>query len=50
VKVFTEGLDWTDAPKPGAAASAAPAPTDAAGIEAEVQKKLQEALKGLPGL
>jgi len=50
VKVFTEGLDWTDAPKAGtAAAPAASAPTDAAGIEAEVQKKLQEALKGLPG-
>lgn len=50
VKVFTEGLDWSDAPKSGtAAAPAAAAPTDAAGIEAEVQKKLQEALKGLPG-
>lgn len=50
VKVFTEGLDWSDAPKGGtAAAPAAAAPTDAAGIEAEVQKKLQEALKGLPG-
>ncbi len=50
VKVFTEGLDWSDAPKVGTAAAPAAAPTDAAGIEAEVQKKLQEALKGLPGL
>jgi hypothetical protein len=50
VKVFTEGLDWTDAPTSGTAAKpASSAPTDAAGIEAEVQKKLQEALKGLPG-
>ena len=40
VKVFTEGLDWTDAPTSGTAAKpAAAAPTDAAGIEAEVQKK-----------
>ncbi len=46
VKVFTEGLDWSDAPKAGtAAAPAAAAPTDAAGIEAEVQKKPQEALE-----
>ncbi len=50
VKVFTEGLDWTDAPKAGTSSKpAATVPTDAAGIEAEVQKKLQEALKGLPG-
>jgi hypothetical protein len=50
VKVFTEGLDWSDAPKAGATAKpAADVPVDAAGIEAEVQRKLQEALKGLPG-
>jgi hypothetical protein len=46
VKVFTEGLDWSDAPKAGAATSTTP--TDPSGIEAEVQKRLQEALKGLP--
>ena len=50
VKVFTEGLDWSDAPKTGAANAAGAAPTDASGIEAEIQRKLQEALKGLPGL
>lgn len=49
VKVFTEGLDWSDAPKGGAAASTPSAPVDPSAIEAEVQKKLQEALKGLPG-
>lgn len=48
VKVFTEGLDWSDAPKAGAANPKTTLPTDPAGIEAEVQKKLQEALKGLP--
>lgn len=49
VKVFTEGLDWSGAPKGGAAASTPSAPVDPSAIEAEVQKKLQEALKGLPG-
>ncbi|MCB1206001.1 MAG: hypothetical protein KDN18_17195 [Verrucomicrobiae bacterium] len=49
VKVFTEGLDWSDSPKAGAANPTATLPTDPAAIEAEVQKKLQEALKGLPG-
>lgn len=49
VKVFTEGLDWSHASKAGASNSGASAPVDPAGIEAEVQKKLQEALKGLPG-
>ncbi|MBC8126496.1 MAG: hypothetical protein H8M99_05050 [Gloeobacteraceae cyanobacterium ES-bin-144] len=47
VKVFTEGLDWTDTPK---SATAKPAtPEGAEDIEAEAQRRIKEALKGLPG-
>ncbi len=47
VKVFTEGLDWSDAPNPGAASPTAGAVGD---VEAEAQRLLKEALKGLPGI
>lgn len=46
VKVFTEGLDWSDAPKPGAANPAAGGAEEAA---AEAEKLLKEALKLIPG-
>ncbi len=46
VKVFTEGLDWSDAPKPGAAKPAAGGAEEAA---AEAEKLLKEALKLIPG-
>lgn len=46
VKVFTQGLDWTEVP---ASAPAKPAKVpDANGIEAEANRKLQEALKSIP--
>jgi len=45
VKVFTQGLDWTDAP----AGTAKPAPAaDAKSIEAEASRRLEEALKQVP--
>jgi hypothetical protein len=43
-KVFTQGLDWTDAP-----ASAAPAEApEVSGIDAEANRFIKDALKGLP--
>jgi hypothetical protein len=45
VKVFTQGLDWTDTP----AGAAKPAPAaDATSIEAEANRRLEEALKQVP--
>lgn len=45
VKVFTQGLDWTDTP----AGTAKPAPAaDAKSIEAEANRRLEEALKQVP--
>jgi len=50
VKVFTEGLDWSDAPKPGAAKPAAGGAEEAAAeAAAEAEKLLKEALKLIPG-
>jgi len=53
VKVFAEGLDWTVVPKSTATsgnkpAGATAAPTDAEVIEAEANKILNDALKGIP--
>lgn len=48
VKVFTQGLDWTDAPA-SAPAKPAKAP-DAGGVEAEANRQLQDALKNIPQL
>lgn len=52
VKIFTQDMDWTDAPKAGAAkpSAAGAVPTGAGEIEAEAQRLLQEALKGIPGI
>ncbi len=49
VKMFTEGLDWSGAADtpPAASKKGADIPT-AEGIEAEVQKRLNDALKNLP--
>lgn len=52
VKVFTQEMDWTDAPKSGATkpSAAGAVPTGAGDIEAEAQRLLKEALKGIPGI
>jgi len=49
VKVFAEGLDWTNTPASTAAAVKPPSlEKDAADLEAEANRLLQEALKGVP--
>ena len=48
VKVFTQGFDWSDAPVSAPAAS--PSKVDIDGIEAEANRLIKDALKGLPGL
>lgn len=52
VQVFTQEMDWTDAPKAGAAkpSAAGAVPTGAGEIEAEAQRLLKEAFKGIPGI
>lgn len=47
VKVFTEGLDWSNPPTAGAAKPAKSG--DASGIEAEANKLINDALKQIPG-
>ena len=47
VKIFTEGLDWTDVPK---STAVKPATTGGAGgVEAEAERLLKDALKLIPG-
>lgn len=46
VKVFTQGLDWSDPPASGAAAPAKGG--DASGVEAEANRLLNDALKLIP--
>ena len=48
VKVFTEGFDWSN--PPASAPAAAPSKVDADAIEAEANRRINEALKDLPGL
>ena len=44
-QIFTQGLDWSDTP---ASAEAVSVKSDSSGIEAEANKLIKEALKGLP--
>lgn len=50
VKIFTEGLDWSNAPTNGSPAPAASPATGVNEIEDEAQRMLKEALKGIPGI
>lgn len=47
-KVFTQGLDWSDAPASAAAAAKPAKNVDANDIEAEANRLLNEALKKIP--
>lgn len=49
VKIFTQGFDWSNPPA-SAPAAAKPAKSDADGIEAEANRLIKDALKGIPGL
>lgn len=48
VKIFTQGVDWSETP--ASAPATAPAKSDAAAVEAEANRLLNNALKGFPGL
>ena len=49
VKLFTQGFDWSNPPAsaPAATPAATPGKVDADAIEAEANRRIQEALKGL---
>ena len=48
VKVVTQGFDWSD--PPASAPAASPSKVDPDTIEAEANRLLKDALKGLPGV
>lgn len=47
VKIFTQGFDWSNPPE-SAPTAAKPAKTDADSIEAEANRLIKDALKGIP--